>query len=146
METENITIVYCPTEEMLADFFTKPLQGALFQKFRRVLMGHAHVNTLSLSSSTPTEERVGEKRENETAGNNEEDTVVATNTTNAKTGGIGSLGSDITSTTLDENWITVRTRQVRTQGDAREPLNVETEKPMGNKTAKKDKRSSHSIV
>ena len=26
VETENITIVYCPTEEMLADFFTKPLK------------------------------------------------------------------------------------------------------------------------
>ena len=99
-------------------------------------MGHAHVNTLSLSSSAPTEERVGEKRENEETRNDEEDTVVATNTANVKTEEIGSLGSDITSTTLDENWITVRprTRQVRTQGDAREPLNVEAEKPMGNNT------------
>jgi hypothetical protein len=29
-----ITIKYCPTEEMLADFFTKPLQGALFRRLR----------------------------------------------------------------------------------------------------------------
>jgi hypothetical protein len=30
----EFTIEYCPTECMLADYFTKPLQGALFTKFR----------------------------------------------------------------------------------------------------------------
>ena len=30
---------YCPTEEMIADFFTKPLQGALFYKFRDAILG-----------------------------------------------------------------------------------------------------------
>jgi hypothetical protein len=33
IETEGIEVVYCPTEDMLADFFTKPLQGSLFEKF-----------------------------------------------------------------------------------------------------------------
>ena len=28
----NIDITHCPTEDMLADFFTKPLQGSLFRK------------------------------------------------------------------------------------------------------------------
>lgn len=41
--TDNIRrgkarVEYCPTEEMVADFFTKPLQGALFRKFRNVIM------------------------------------------------------------------------------------------------------------
>jgi hypothetical protein len=58
IKTENITIVYCPTEEMLADFFTKPLQGKLFEKFKRVLMGQEHINTLVRRSSTTVEERV----------------------------------------------------------------------------------------
>eukprot|EP00980_Cylindrotheca_fusiformis_P025651 scaffold14334_cov100-Cylindrotheca_fusiformis.AAC.1 len=36
--TDNIkrgrmTVQYCPTDDMIADFFTKPLQGAKFQKF-----------------------------------------------------------------------------------------------------------------
>ena len=31
-------VVYCPTGEMIADFFTKPLQGALFRKFRAIIM------------------------------------------------------------------------------------------------------------
>ena len=34
-----VTIKYCPTDEMDADFFTKPLQGKKFQKFRRRIMG-----------------------------------------------------------------------------------------------------------
>ena len=36
VDTEGISIVHCPTEQMLADFFTKPLQGALFKKFKAV--------------------------------------------------------------------------------------------------------------
>jgi KUP system potassium uptake protein len=57
-ESEGISVVYCPTDEMLADFFTKPLQGSLFRKFRAVLLGHCHVNTLTKSSLPPSEERV----------------------------------------------------------------------------------------
>jgi hypothetical protein len=29
---EDIDLQHCPTEQMLADFFTKPLQGSLFRK------------------------------------------------------------------------------------------------------------------
>ena len=43
----EMNIGYCPTECMLADFFTKPLQGALFEKFRNVILGHAHISTLN---------------------------------------------------------------------------------------------------
>ena len=56
--TENITIAHCPTEEMLADFFTKPLQGSLFRKFRAVLLGHDHISTLIKTPPVPLEERV----------------------------------------------------------------------------------------
>ena len=52
-------IQYCPTAEMLADFFTKPLQGALFTKFRKVLMGWEHINTLKKPSEYDLKERVG---------------------------------------------------------------------------------------
>ena len=44
--SENLSVVYCPTECMLADFFTKPLQGALFRKFRDVLLGYQHISVL----------------------------------------------------------------------------------------------------
>ena len=36
----NLEIEYCPTENMIGDFMTKPLQGKLFEKFRKLIMGH----------------------------------------------------------------------------------------------------------
>ncbi len=35
----EISPKWCPTGEMIADFLTKPLQGAMFCKFRDLLMG-----------------------------------------------------------------------------------------------------------
>jgi hypothetical protein len=35
---KELTVEYCPTGDMIADFFTKPLQGTLFQKFRNFIM------------------------------------------------------------------------------------------------------------
>jgi hypothetical protein len=34
----ELSVEYCPTKEMIGDFFTKPLQGKLFYKFRRLIM------------------------------------------------------------------------------------------------------------
>lgn len=39
IESGEVTVRYTPTEEMIADFFTKPLQGSLFIKFRNIIMG-----------------------------------------------------------------------------------------------------------
>ena len=36
---KRVSIEYCPTQDMVADFFTKPLQGALFFKLRKIIMG-----------------------------------------------------------------------------------------------------------
>ena len=35
----NMSIDYCPTGEMIADYMSKPLQGHLFEKFRKLIMG-----------------------------------------------------------------------------------------------------------
>ncbi len=35
----DMRVVGCPTDEMIADFLTKPLQGKAFVKFRDLLMG-----------------------------------------------------------------------------------------------------------
>ena len=43
---------------MFADFFTKSLQGALFAKFRDVIMGWKHVDNLQMVPPS-TKERVG---------------------------------------------------------------------------------------
>jgi len=39
VEKNQIKVEHCPTEEMIADFFTKPLQGTLFRKFRDLILG-----------------------------------------------------------------------------------------------------------
>jgi hypothetical protein len=38
VKNQEITIKYCPTKEMVVDFFTKPLQGTTFQNVRDVIM------------------------------------------------------------------------------------------------------------
>ena len=40
VEKNNISISYCPTTEMVGDFMTKPLQGILFEKFKKSIMGN----------------------------------------------------------------------------------------------------------
>ena len=44
----EVDITYCPTGQMLADFFTKPLQGSLFKKFKSVIMGWTDIDTLKV--------------------------------------------------------------------------------------------------
>ena len=38
IRAKELKVVYCPTEQMLADFFTKPLQGRLFYELRARIM------------------------------------------------------------------------------------------------------------
>jgi hypothetical protein len=35
----DVSLVWCPTGHMIGDFMSKPLQGALFRKFRDQIMG-----------------------------------------------------------------------------------------------------------
>jgi hypothetical protein len=35
---KEVRVEYCPTQAMIADFFTKPLQGVLFREFRDFIM------------------------------------------------------------------------------------------------------------
>ena len=39
VKNKAVHVTYCPTEEMIGDFFTKPLQGSLFIKMRNFIMG-----------------------------------------------------------------------------------------------------------
>jgi hypothetical protein len=39
VDSGDLTIKHCPTEDMLGDHFTKSLQGALFHKFRAEVQG-----------------------------------------------------------------------------------------------------------
>jgi hypothetical protein len=48
----EMTVAYCPTGDILDDFFTKALQGSLFQKFRNLIMNAS--NGVVFSSSLKT--------------------------------------------------------------------------------------------
>ena len=37
---ENMEEKNCPTEQIVADFYTKPLQGEHYYKLRNIIMGH----------------------------------------------------------------------------------------------------------
>jgi hypothetical protein len=39
VEKKTSKVEYCPTGEMVSDFMTKPLQGILFDKFKKKIMG-----------------------------------------------------------------------------------------------------------
>ena len=57
MKKGDISVRHCPTEKMIADYMSKPLQGKLFVTFRNVIMGWTHISTL-FDIFSPTEERV----------------------------------------------------------------------------------------
>jgi hypothetical protein len=40
VEKGNVMIDFCPTDDIIADYMTKPLQGAKFLKFKKLIMGH----------------------------------------------------------------------------------------------------------
>ena len=58
VKRKEVEIAYCPTEVMLADFFTKPLQGSLFRKFRAVILGHVPVSRIYHIEDNDPKERV----------------------------------------------------------------------------------------
>ena len=35
----KVRVKWCPTKDMVADFLTKPLQGAMFKRFQVLIMG-----------------------------------------------------------------------------------------------------------
>jgi hypothetical protein len=55
---KEVTVKWCPTEDMTADFWTKPLQGASFRRMRDLIMG---VTTQGLPRVSKTKKKKGEK-------------------------------------------------------------------------------------
>ena len=55
---KEVEIQYYLTHLRLADYFTKPLQGKLFRRFREVIMGYKYINDLLLDTLFPLKERV----------------------------------------------------------------------------------------
>lgn len=59
LTSERIQVVHCPTHRMIADFFTKPLQGNLFRLLRDVIMGRKTIQALNDFLDESAQERVG---------------------------------------------------------------------------------------
>ena len=45
-DKREVLIHYCPTQLMIADYFTKPLQGQLFKSLRNYIMGYTSIESL----------------------------------------------------------------------------------------------------
>ena len=39
LKREDMTVKHCPTKQMIANYFTKPIQGKQFYELRKVIMG-----------------------------------------------------------------------------------------------------------
>ena len=59
----EIEVEYCPTYHMVADYFTKPLNGKLFRKFRDIIMGYKPMTILN-DEAFAIKERVDKVIEN----------------------------------------------------------------------------------
>ena len=70
VDKKEIEIHHCPTTKMVADYFTKPLQGGLFRKLRRIIMGWDPLTTLEDKEHvSASEERVVELSNDESMEN-----------------------------------------------------------------------------
>jgi hypothetical protein len=58
LEDFHIKVRHCRTLQMLADFFTKPLQGALFRIFRDLILGKNRIISLDSIPDLLVEEHV----------------------------------------------------------------------------------------
>ena len=65
VDNKMVKIEYCPTEHMLADFFTKPLNGYLFQYLRSFVMGYKPMCELQRISAAERKSMTTEEDKNE---------------------------------------------------------------------------------
>lgn len=66
IDSGEVSVEYCPTKEMLADYFTKPLQGSQFKVFRNLIMNanppdDNHADYRSVLKSVEDEQRTGDE-------------------------------------------------------------------------------------
>ena len=51
MARTEVSVTWCPTEDMTGDFWTKPLQGSCFRRMRDLIMGVVPQNLPRVSKS-----------------------------------------------------------------------------------------------
>ena len=84
VQNRNIHVGHCPTEEMVADFFTKPLQGSLFKKLRNYIMGNEEPGYQVLPRSVLSNDNRMSSRKQKFVGTRKQNSEAATITKHAK--------------------------------------------------------------
>ena len=79
VKKKEIQVKYCPTEMMVADYFTKPLQGKLFHTIRDIIMGNTSIFEM-IDKYFPLKERVGNHDDSEKEEKERKKTSVQWNT------------------------------------------------------------------
>ena len=51
IQANKMKVEYCPTEMMIADFYTKPLQGKLFRLFRNLTLNLSEEDIINMKNS-----------------------------------------------------------------------------------------------
>ena len=60
LKSEVTKVKYCPIKKIIADFFTKLLQGTLFRRFCDIVLGHKHITSLDfMIGNSSLKERIG---------------------------------------------------------------------------------------
>ena len=79
-----IHITHCPTEEMITDFFTKPLQGSVFTKMRNYVMGNEEPGYQVLPRSVLSNDNITGIRNQKTIGTRKHNSEATKNMGHAK--------------------------------------------------------------
>ena len=82
IKRKEVALRYCPTDEMIGDFFTKALQGAKFRRFRNIIMNISHdehgpvdVDELTAIHYQKMKDRVGESNPMQPIGSGSQECV-----------------------------------------------------------------------
>ena len=84
VQNKNIHVTHCPTEEMVADFFTKPLQGSLFKKMRNYIMGNEEPGYQTLPRSVLSDDNTIRTRKQKFIGTRKQNSEAVAITKHAK--------------------------------------------------------------
>ena len=68
LKSGAIKVKYCPTECMLADFFTKPLGGSLFATMRDICQDNLEIEELSIRHNTKIKKEIEENSKQQSSG------------------------------------------------------------------------------
>ena len=69
VDKQQLNIKYCPTDQMPADYQSKPLQGDLFQKQKEIFMGNSSQKWFFKVFQRRTQPKIDRAQTDERAGN-----------------------------------------------------------------------------